>query len=645
MTALGALVGAGIIGFWTTMLWAAAGAAVGDIMSYWLGGHFHERIRHMWPFTQNPHWIDRGQRFFTQHGGTSIILGRFIGPMRPIVPMVAGMLNMPERRFIPFVIITALLWSPSYMLPGIAIGAASVILAPHVILHMLLWLLFLILIVWIPTWILRHGLGWLYTKIEYRLQRLWHIIKDKPQLQPITRHLRHPRHPEHHIHFVQASFLLLTIMLFAMLSIYILIYGPYIDINTAIYHVFRGLRNQYTDHVMLSITFLGDKRLYLAMTITLSAWLAIYKEFRTLWHWLLLASLTVVIAGLVKHGIQCPRPTGLVVTPKGYSFPSGHASLSTAFFTFLAIMLGRQRSKLYKTVVNTTAGILISMIIMSRLYLGAHWLTDVIGGLLLGASCALLVNLSYSRCDNRRIRNTGIIVVCLTTLCGGWLYLMKTEFETNLHNYQPVWPHQTLSAQEWWQTAGQNLPHHRSNRLGQPLKPLNVQWAGSLEHIQQSLIEQGWHSEETLSPSTFMSRLSSNEDTYRLPLLPELYQDRPPRLVMTKLIPHTDYFLVLRLWDADTSLLNQQQQTPLWLGTVAYHEMPHETWFLRRSHSTSPQTIPAAEALTHQLKHFQWKRAITCRNTQTSLLHRPQNHCNIVLLVRDFAISMQRKPS
>src|SRR5687767_9669828 len=72
MTAIGALMGAGIIPFWSTLIWAFLGAVVGDGISYWLGYHFKDRIAKTWPFKQNVNLLIKGERFFTKYGGMSV---------------------------------------------------------------------------------------------------------------------------------------------------------------------------------------------------------------------------------------------------------------------------------------------------------------------------------------------------------------------------------------------------------------------------------------------------------------------------------------------------------------------------------------------------------------------------------------------
>ena len=97
---IAAIAGSGILDIWTTLGAAFIGAVLGDGLSFFVGRYFHQHIKDFWPFRSHPQWIENGERFFQHHGGKSIVLGRFIGPIRPFIPMVAGMLDMPTNRFI-----------------------------------------------------------------------------------------------------------------------------------------------------------------------------------------------------------------------------------------------------------------------------------------------------------------------------------------------------------------------------------------------------------------------------------------------------------------------------------------------------------------------------------------------------------------
>jgi undecaprenyl-diphosphatase len=118
------IAGNGALPLGTTLFFAFAGAVVGDGASYLIGRYFHRHLPHIWPFSRHRSWLAKGERFFYEYGGLSVVAGRFLGPIRPVMPLVAGSLLMPRWLFFSLNIASALAWAPVYILPGYFAGAA-----------------------------------------------------------------------------------------------------------------------------------------------------------------------------------------------------------------------------------------------------------------------------------------------------------------------------------------------------------------------------------------------------------------------------------------------------------------------------------------------------------------------------------------
>ena len=125
MTAIGILAGSGVMRIDLTFFAAILGAVAGDGASYALGAKFSDRITQIWPFRRYPRWITYGKAYFAKHGGNSVLIGRFFGPLRSIIPMIAGMLHMSRWHFFFANIISGIGWSVLYLTPGVLIGEAS----------------------------------------------------------------------------------------------------------------------------------------------------------------------------------------------------------------------------------------------------------------------------------------------------------------------------------------------------------------------------------------------------------------------------------------------------------------------------------------------------------------------------------------
>lgn len=139
----------------------AVGATIGDSIGYELGRHLGApwAVRYGRYVGVHQRHLDRAHAFFDRHGGKAVFLGRFVGVARALVPFLAGSSRMPYRRFLPYNVLGALLWSASFLLLGYLLGAswqvaekwvgrASAILAGA--------LIFVLVLMWLWRWLVRH---------------------------------------------------------------------------------------------------------------------------------------------------------------------------------------------------------------------------------------------------------------------------------------------------------------------------------------------------------------------------------------------------------------------------------------------------------------------------------------------------------
>lgn len=118
LLAIGVLIGESDIAFWPVWIAAIAGAYLGDWVSYLFGFHYKERIGHMWPLNRKPELLERGHNFFERWGVPGVFAGRFFGPLRAIVPLVAGVCAMPKMQFQITNILSAVVWATAMLVPG-----------------------------------------------------------------------------------------------------------------------------------------------------------------------------------------------------------------------------------------------------------------------------------------------------------------------------------------------------------------------------------------------------------------------------------------------------------------------------------------------------------------------------------------------
>jgi len=124
LVGVGAIIGSGNLNFYDMAVAGFIGAFVGESLSYFIGWRYRAKISDWRWFKTHPQWLDKSHSFFQKHGASSVAFGRFFGPLRAFVPMVAGISEMPPMRFIFINFISALVWAPVYLLPGVIAGAA-----------------------------------------------------------------------------------------------------------------------------------------------------------------------------------------------------------------------------------------------------------------------------------------------------------------------------------------------------------------------------------------------------------------------------------------------------------------------------------------------------------------------------------------
>jgi membrane protein DedA with SNARE-associated domain len=124
LVALGALIGTSGINFWPVWIAASLGAALGDWLSYWIGLKLGPGVGKIWPLSRHPDLIPRGEEFMKRWGVPGIFIGRFFGPLRASVPLIAGIFEMPLWRFQAANFSSAFVWAAVLLTLGGGISEA-----------------------------------------------------------------------------------------------------------------------------------------------------------------------------------------------------------------------------------------------------------------------------------------------------------------------------------------------------------------------------------------------------------------------------------------------------------------------------------------------------------------------------------------
>lgn len=172
-----------------------------------------------------------------------------------------------------------------------------------------------------------------------------------------------------------------------------------VNLDRMVFDFLGSLRSAPFDRAMIAITGLGDANVVMPVTLAGLLALAAFKRRRAAVYLIMATVGAAVFVAGVKRVIQRPRPVSIYDGLAEYSFPSGHACMSVVLYGFLGMLLIQAAPPTWRRVIAFVTLLLIAMISFSRIYLGAHWLSDVAAGLAFGVAWIALLTILYLRQD------------------------------------------------------------------------------------------------------------------------------------------------------------------------------------------------------------------------------------------------------
>ena len=522
---IGFLAGKGMFDLYDLFWFAFAGAILGDGLSFYLGKRAKKLFR---PENRifKSNYLAKGEEFFKKHGPKSVFWGRFIGPIRPIIPFVAGMFKMKTKKFIFWNIISALLWAVFYLSLGYFFGQTWQIITAYstrATIFLIAIVVFLILIYLLKQLVLKEGKR-LLLFLKSILISIFQGITRNPEVINLIKN-----HPFifgvilRRIDRTKFTGLPLTLFVLAYVYIISLFLGiikailkitPIAQTDIRLENLLYLFRQPLLIKIFSYITLLGQWQIALSIIIITLLLFWLWQKKNYILPFLTTVLGTEIFVFLGKLVFERPRPVDVAYfLEKSYSFPSGHAALACALFGFI-IYYGWRNLKKINTKINFLflGLILILAIGFSRLYLGVHFLSDVLGGYLLGLFWLIIgINLvewpSFKKVKIKKITSVKIKIISASLIAAeviflsffSYFYKPEVVIEEEAHQLQTI----NGGALNIFNTY--KLSKYTETIDGAKQEPLSfLIVAQNDEVLIKALTQSGWHLADTVSPTSIL---------------------------------------------------------------------------------------------------------------------------------------------
>jgi membrane protein DedA with SNARE-associated domain/membrane-associated phospholipid phosphatase len=373
---------------------AVAGAIIGDSIGYAVGRRWgHQILRgagRRIPILRHriDEHLESATAYVNRRGAVAVFLGRFTAALRVMVPGLAGMSGMPYGAFALFNVLGGVLWGTAFVLLGYFAGSAWERAAGDAS-KIGLGLLLLVLAALVGGRLLR-GLREGGEPLPERLAAVAPVAWVRGRMPRGSSWLARRVDTGSPRGFAWSVVVLAGAIcgwVFVGLTQDVLAHEEAVLSDPEVMRFVVAHRAAWATAMMRSVTWLGSNAVLIPLVVAIGAWALLRKRS---WRWVALLSVALLGAnvwyGTAKSLVRRARPPVSLhlMHVSGFAFPSGHATSAIAVWGMLAFLLSRGTTSKQQAAIWAGAVVIVSAVATSRIYLGVHWWTDVVGGLALG---------------------------------------------------------------------------------------------------------------------------------------------------------------------------------------------------------------------------------------------------------------------
>ncbi|SAK89575.1 DedA family protein [Caballeronia fortuita] len=571
----GALVGAGALNLGWVFFCAIAGAIAGDAASFWFGQRYADRIALMWPFRTHPGALAAGKKYFEAHGAKSVVLARFVAPMRAVVPVVAGVTGMTPTRFLAVNILSALVWAPTHILPGVVFGA-SIELAGAVSVRLVVILILVTALGWIVFNLARvvvsHATRWTVASRDALLS--WSQKGRGLPARLVSRALD-PGNPATGLIVMISVLLLASAILFFSVLANVARGASIVQVDVSIYRLLQSFRSTWADSILDAAATLGSTQTLLALGAMVVVWMSFERRWRTVTYWIVAVLFSQLLVAAIRFTAH--EPMLVSFAPAEHRFPNSDVAATVVIYGFLAFLLLRRVGMLTGVFIATATSAIVTAVGIAGLYFGRFTISDALGSAALAAVWVFLIALTAVWRNPAKPKPRPLMpIAVLAVICAS--VALQLSDETEAHSAVPSTIF--ITPIQWTDSVWRTFSCYRSTMEGDRREPITVQWAATPAQIRAQLLARGWTEVSRVSTKSVMSLMLPNAPAMALPALPRLNNGEPSKLAFARSIRGADERDVLRFWPTHYAVRQDAGATPapIWLGSVVHERLRRPSW-------------------------------------------------------------------
>lgn len=194
-----------------------------------------------------------------------------------------------------------------------------------------------------------------------------------------------------------------TLLVLFIINSILVINNKFTNIDDSVHNFVMRFYSEMTTKFMKVFTFLGSTPFIILLCVLVFVILIYKKQKEYAYKCVGILVISTLINNIVKVIVRRPRPEYITVVENTFSYPSGHTMASVTLYGFLIYFILKSKiSKTYKIIFSVILGIIPILVGISRIYLGAHYFSDVFGGALLSIMLLSSIDIIYDKTLNRK---------------------------------------------------------------------------------------------------------------------------------------------------------------------------------------------------------------------------------------------------